>query len=803
MIISFLISYLRFVLKNKIPSLLSVIGLGLGIACTLSLSYFIHYEAAFDSFNKNNAHIYRIVYGDSDDRGSVYTSHILGTTLQESYPGVKAVRFNNAGNARSLFTYQDNKYMESRFYFTDANVFDVFSFPLKRGDGHCLDKPFTMVITEQAAVKYFGNADPIGKSISMEWGGKNYDLAVTGVLSEVPSASHLQFDYLISMATAERIFQPETFFTDWTADFGYTYLFIQNEGTRQAIDEMMTGMVDKNTGRPTTPDTHLRLQPIERIHLYSRLAGDPTPGTDIKYLYLAASVGVLILIMSLINYANISSALYTKRLREIGVRKIFGARAGSISAQFAFESFVNVVIALLFSSVLLIAGAKFLEELLGSRYRLVDLIASPTIWAIIVILILVTAALTWFQSRTVNRGAAEILYGRFKTVMQKVSFRNVLVGVQIGATFIIIVVAIVVDSQMTYISKADLGYESSFMISLPEGRTIRERSEAIKQGLMSTQAVSSITLSSSIPSRSLGFKVPTIVEGGNPDGSTEPWQLALVSVDYDFFDVFDLKVVEGRMFSNEFVSDSTQGIILNETAVKELHWESPLGRELQMTYNVGDGTSETRKGRVIGVIKDFHYESFHKSIVPMAFVCKPFWYYYVTLKLKGKDMQREIGSLKDKWEEVVPGVPFEYSFQEQRLANLYVTERSWGKGVSVFSAIAVCISCLGLFGLVVFMTQSRMREVAIRKIHGADSFTILLRMYLSVAVIIAAAVIAAAPVVWYVSGKWLDGFAYRIPMSGWIYLSALGWIVLVSTLVVLGQMVRASRSNPIDVLKID
>lgn len=797
----YFITLLRNAGRNKMSSGLNLAGLVVGIAGALAMALFIEGELTFDKFDQSS-NVYRVVFGSDDNSGSAHTPHVMGTTLKNNYPGVTPVRFNNAGNARVNFKHGDTQFMETAFYFTDPEVLQVFPFKLTEGSPvTCLVEPFTMVITQRAAHKFFGDENPLGRMISINWIDKDYELKITGLVDERDYHSHISFDYLISMATAERLFQPQSFFTDWTANFNVTYLKIENPQTAALIDKDLTSLYRTNT-RETSDQTHLRLQPFDRIHLYSHLAREIGSNSDIKYVYVATCIGVLILLVSLINYTNLTSALYTLRLKEIGVRKSLGAGRYTIVGQFLGEFLIHISFSLIVALGLLAILAPLLSEFLGTSWTFGQLLRVPGVWYCILAIMVTGITSGIYPSLLLSRrDAGEVLYGRTRIVLRSSWIKNSLVGFQLFIALFILTSSLVVRKQLNYIRQKDLGYDKEMMLTLPHGRAIRERTELVKREMMQTGQILSTTLSSQLPTRGLGFKVPAIVEGGNPDGSNEPWPVAIVSVDFDFFETFGLEVKEGRTFSTQFPTDSTEGFVLNEAAVRALNWTSPIGKEMQMTYNAGDGTVETHKGRVIGVINDFNFESLHRNIEPIVFLFKPFWFYYITFKLAPGQTLQSLDQLSNKWKALVPEAPFEYVFMTDRIEQLYATERAWGAGIDLFSIIAMGISGVGLLGLISFLVQSRMREIAVRKVLGAESRSIFFRFYSSILALVILAALGAAPAAWFASEVWLSDFAYRIAVGADVFAVALVLVVAATSLAVFSQIFKASRVNPVEILK--
>jgi putative ABC transport system permease protein len=494
--------------------------------------------------------------------------------------------------------------------------------------------------------------------------------------------------------------------------------------------------------------------------------------------------------------------LFTLRLKEIGVRKSLGAARPTILNQFLIESMSNVILALILAIVLVALLLPTLAAKLSVNWTLGQLILIPGVWISIVGLLTAGFVVGLYPSLVMaNQNAGEILYGRVKMIMQGTWLKNSLMVLQIFIAVFILMAALVARKQLQFMEEKDLGYNKESMLTIPHGRSIREKTESVKQEMMQTGSIVSATLSSQLPSRGLGFKVPAIVEGGNPNGTAEPWPVSVVSVDFDFFQTFDLRLKEGRTFSTQFPSDSTEGFVINEAMARSLNWSSPIGKEIEMTYNVGNGTVETRKGRVIGVINDFNFESLHKNIEPVVFIFKPFWFYYVTFRLNPGVTAAHLDALAAKWKSIEPDAPFEYTFMTDRLEQLYVREHAWASGVNFFSAIAIAISSLGLLGLISFIVQTKMREIAVRKVLGAGISSIFLKLYGSMFVLILIAIAFALPIGWYACTWWLNGFAYRVSIGIDVYAMAALAVILVSTVAVLNRILRAANVNPVDVLK--
>lgn len=793
--------YFRSAARNRQAALTSLVGLVIGIAAAWLMGLFVEQETGFDA-GSSSANTYRLVFGENDESGSVATPHVLATELATRFPGVTPLRFTNAGGARIAFSRGESQFMESALFFTDAASLIYFPFGMIEGEpASALKEPFTVVLTKRAAIKYFGAEDPVGQTLSMNWIDEPYELKITGLIDERQNRSHIQFDYLISMETAERLFRPKTYFTDWTANFSADYIHVENPETARLIDSQLTGIFKDHQHQTLAGDLHLRLQPVSRIHLHSHLSRELGRNGDIKFVFLAACIGIMLLLVSLVNYINVLSAVFVVRLKEVGVRKSMGAGMGSILRQFLMESMVHVTLAALISVTLVVVLWPTFATWAGLTNDYHVFLRPVSFWILGALGLSGIVAAVYPALFISRQHAAAILYGNATLTGAGSWSRQALVTFQVFIALLILCGSLIVRNQLEFIRTKDLGYQPDQLIAIPQGRSIRYRSEQVKQELLQTGRIVSATISSTMPSRSLNIKVPAVVTGGNPDGTDAPWPVALVSVDYDFFETFGLTIMDGRSFSPLFPSDSVNGLVINEAAARALGWKSPLGNDMTMTYNAGDGTVETRTGRVIGVVKDFNFESLHKSIEPVVFFCKPFWYYFLTLRLKPGDLQETLAPIREKWIALVPDVPFEYELVTDRIDNLYSDENKWGTGIDIFSGVAILVSSLGLLGLISFYLNTRMKELAVRKVLGAGTGSLTLRIYGQIVKLVALACLPALPLAWWLGNQWISGFAYRTSIGTDVFLLSVLILLGVSTVAVAGKIVRAARVNPVIILK--
>lgn len=776
-------------------------GFGLGIAIFMISLLFINNELTFDGFNRNKDSIYRIVFGSNDQDGLVYTSHIVGQTIKESFPDSKVISLSNAGGARIPFFHGDRRFTETRFYFVSPDFFDVFSYKLINGDpSTCLSAPYTIVITQQAVTRYFGNENPVGKALKVDWGGTIQDLNVTGVMENTPENSHMQFDFLISFSTAEQLFQPQSLFTDWTANFQYNYVYVPTHLQISTIEQSLRATYEKNVPVDQRRGD-LRLQPLKRIHLHSRLSAELSKNNDISFVYIAASLGVLILLISSINYLNILFALYSKRVKELGIRRILGAGGLGLGLQFVLESALNLLIAFTLSLVILHFSSPFFSDLLSSPISFELLMNNVHIPIIILISICLLVGL---YILVVFSGIRPIsLVDNSQPFLTGSLSKSIMVGIQVSISLIMIIGSLATKQQIQFLEDREVGFDKANVIAVPLGEGVRSKIASVRNELVNQTDVTSMTLSSQIPSSNLNFKVPCFPEGGNPMGNSDPWNVALVVADHDFASTYNLNVIAGRSFSDEIRSDSAESFVVNETFVRELNWTDPIGRRIEMNFNPGTGTIEKKVGRIIGVVKDFHFESLHKSIAPIILIYKPSAFFIASFRFTPGETHSKLENLKSKWNSLFPEAPFDYYFVSQRMEASYKTERSLAKSTAIFSVVAILISCLGIYGLMSFIVESKQKEITIRKVLGANEPSIMALLLTKVLRIVIVSFVATLPFCIYFSNAWLNGFAYRTTLGPGVFLMALLGFTLIVIVVVSSNIIKSSRLSIVENLRRD
>lgn len=796
----------RSILKHRAYSLINISGLALGISCCILMFLFIKSELSYDRYHERADRIYRVVREVAGER-SAPTAFVLAPTLNTDFPELNAVRF-RCDRSPVLVQKDDRRFFEKRFFWADAAVPQVFSFPQISGDPRTmLVEPYTVVITRSTAQKYFGTIDVLNEHLTLRWNDADHELRISGVLEDVPANSHFQFDFLVSFATAEAIW-PDNILDNWAFNFAQTYVTLPADRSPADYESRFQDFVGRHLDeekKAAYKSTLAYLQPITDIHLHSNIRGEIESNGELQYLYIAAILGLLLLLVACINYMNLATARAARRAREIGVRKVIGANRRQLIAQFLGESFLftalAMLIGLLLAQLLLPPFNALINQDLGFQVGG----SYVAITALVLIFVFVGLAsgsypaffLSAFKPILVLKGAP----GQGGT---RSPFRQMLVVVQFAISIILIIGTITLYKQLDYVQHSRLGFDKEQILLIPQGRRIRENPELLKRRFEQHPDVLHVSVSSHVPGKPLSFEAGAQPEGGNPDGSSDPFQMKVVSADEDFFNCFGMELAAGRNFSKAFPSDPMEAFILNEAAVAALDWDAPLGKQFEMTFQTGSASQpiETRKGRIVGVVKDAHFESLHQLIEPTVFLMKPFWYFYISVKLRPTELPATLAFLEDQWQEVVPGAyPLEFTFLDDNFDQLYQAEEAWGKGLAAMAILAIFVASLGLLGLISFMAEQRTKEIGIRKVLGSTPAAIVGLLSQEFVKLVFIANLIAWPLAYLLVQRWLENFAYRTSVSWWMFVVATMVALLFAALAVAYRAIQAGKINPVEALR--
>ena len=792
MLKNYLIIALRNIKKNKIYSLLNIFGLAIGMAVFILIFLYVRYELSFDRWHQNAGRIYRVV---QKQPGNVYlgsdrfalTAGPLAAALMQEYPEVvAATRIDNAREAP--FSYREKQFVEKSGLWADPNFFNVFSIVLISGDPKtALSDPNSILFSESKAKKYFGEEDPIGKTVLYN---KTHDMVVTGIFKDFPKNSHFNNDIVLPF-DSQATFSKRNLET-WGSSSYYTYFLLQEGANPALLENKLPALIEKYSKGKGWEAAQYYLQPLTRIHLYSNINFEIAPNSDIKYIYLFSSIALLILLIACINYINLSTARSAKRSKEVGMRKVMGAQRYQLFKQFLGEStlitFIAHLLTLGFIALSLPAFNRFVE-----REIAFNPMSNPGLLLGILFTFTIVALLAGgYPAAHISKfRPISALKSSSDKGKKSVFFRNTLVVFQFVISILLILCTVVVRGQLHFIQNREMGYNREHIVVLrPRDRNLRKQIDAFKAELKGSPDILNVSASSSLPNHvgsSTFAKWP-----GKPEDVDIP--IYVCGGDYDFVDVFDLKLALGRNFSRGYPSDANGAFLINETAVKALGWDTPLGKEFSHWGN------EKTPGQIVGVLKDFHMHSLHQEIEPLYIFLKSNISSYVSIKIRGENIPGTLAFIGKTFKTFSPTYPFEYSFFDEVFNRAYKAEQKIGSLFNTFSLLTIFIACLGLFGLASFTAEARTKEIGIRKVLGASVPNIirLLNQEYIKKVILAAMV--AWPLGFYAMSKWLENFHYRIKLGVIPFLAA-GLIALVIALMTVSfQTFRAAATNPADTL---
>jgi len=792
-------SYFKVALRNlkrfKAYSLINIAGLAVGMACCFLILLFVKDELSYDRYHKNSDQIYRLIIEvnvEGKKTLGAITPPPMGPALVNDFPeAINAARFIRTSREEVLISHGDKEFYERRFFFADPSVFDVFSFPLIRGDPEAsLKEPYSVVITEEIAEKYFGDEDPLGNVITFN---NKDDYKITGVLKNIPHNSHFRFDFLASFRTLNHYFILPL--DDWGSCALYTYMLIPKGCSPLELGKRFPSFLKKYVGERHFIE-ELHLQPLTSIHLHSNLSGEIEANSDISYLYIFSAIAFLIMFVACINFVNLSTARQMNRGREVGMRKVLGAHRLQIFNQYLGESIFFAFAALPLTFLLVELFLPVFNPLVKKEMTVGYFNNLFFILAIFGLTLVVGIASGTYPALFLSAfQPIKVLKGAFKSGSARQILRSILVLAQFAVSISLITCTIIINNQMNYIRNKKLGFDKDHIVILPiKERQLLFKVQSFKNELLRNSNILNVSLSSDVPGKNGINSNPFHPEGF---GKNSNLKIANMRVDYDFLETLGIEIKEGRNFSKEFATDASEAFILNEAAVEKMGWESPLGKQLEWL----PGPGRSKRGTVIGIIKDFHFESLHQRIEPLVLHIWPQSFSYFLVRIRPTSIKGTLSFIKNKWEEFAPNYPLVYSFLDEDSDKLYKSEQRLGKIFVYFSALSIFIACLGLFGLTLFAAEQRTKEIGIRKVLGASVPRIVFLLSKEFTKWVLLANIIAWPIAYYAMSRWLQNFAYRISIEPWIFVLAAALSFVVALLTVSYQAIKAALANPAEALR--
>jgi len=782
--------------KNKSFTFINIIGLAVGLAVSFSILLYVVNEVTYDRFHEKSEHIYRFAASmDLQDRHFEISLMPIpfGPALKQEFPEVKnTTRIREAGS--TLISRENDVIKETGIYYVDSDFFRMFTVHVVSGNPErFLDDPFEVVITEEIARKYFGQENPIGKTL--EW-DHTHQYTVTGVVKKMPENSHFKFNMLSSLSTLENMGRRNM--NDWMGFSIRTYLELGdniqiNDLEKKYYDFLWAHLPDQI--KKLVVDIDLSLQPLTRIHLYSHLEQELEPPGNLAYIRIFTAIALFILLIAGINFVNLSTARSAKRAKEVGMRKVLGAHRRRLAVQFLGESVILSMVSLAGALVIIRLWLPIFNRFIMKELTFHLFQDGGLALGMLGMTLLVGAAAGAYPALYLSSfGPLEAVKSRFRAGRGHKFFRSGLVSLQYVISIVLICCTLIVFSQLNHVKSYDLGFDNEQMAVVYLQGQIREKNQVFKNKLLNIPGVVKAAGSTTLMGRASNetyFRFEGYSEGNKQI-------LPHMDIDEDFLDTYDIKMVAGRNFSSEYSTDKN-AVILNETLVRELGWKNPIGKTVYMTEMENREFIEVPY-TVIGVISDFHFESLHQKIRGHILRYTDD-FYRISVKLRPEAIPSTLKSMEKAWEELETKHPFNYSFLDDTFDRFYKTEQRLGKIFMAFSLITIFIACLGLFGLASFSTEQRTKEIGIRKVLGASVSRVVFLLSRDFSRWVILANVIAWPVAYVVMSQWLSRFAYRIDLSWWFFVIS-GLLALgIALLTVSFRTLKAATINPADSLR--
>lgn len=794
----FLVTAYRHLIRNRFYTAITIGGLAFGIASVFFITQYLKRELSYDRFHENAEEIYRIAWVNTNPQ--TRTPHPMAQAMVQDFPEVEsAVSLSpiwGPGLTRRVFTIRnpdkDVRYDESNVIAADSTFFKVFSFPLIKGDlNSVLKNPGGILLSESMALKYFATVDVVGKQLEINQ--QNNLVQIIGVFKDVPEASHFHFDILVPLLRLKLEDRNNPYYT-W-ADFGhFNYVRLKPGTDAKALERKLLDWSRKYVEYRDADIQWLKennfgfqLQPITSIHLQSHLRWELEPTGNLSYVYLMAAAALLILIVGSINFVNLNLAQSSERAKEIGIRKSLGAFRQQLAFQFLGESFIVTLIALLISIFIIEVSLPMVNTLTGRAFNL----EWGSIAGALLLLTLVVSILSGIYPSLILSSAKPVLMLNDKTVRIKgLSLRKAFIVFQFIASMALISSSVIISQQVNFLQAKELGFKSEEVVVLPiKDRSMAKRIEQLRTELLKVNGVTALSAASNIPGKS--FNQNPIYTSLNPE---ERRDASEQMIDADFFKVMNITMAEGRPFLKNNPADS-DGFILNETAVNQLGIKDPIGKEI-----VWERDGPFIKGPIIGVVKDFHFQSLHEPIRPLLMRLEPS-FNFIVIKFHTRDLAKTIGGIEKTWRKFDDQFRFEFSFLDSQLDQLYREEQSIVSVLRVFSFLGMGIACLGLLGIAALAFRQRTKEVSIRKVLGATLPNLITTLLKEFTQLILLAIVLAVPLVWWVMNAWLQNFSYKITVNPLVFVGTGVFLMLLAWLTLGFLTVKTARVNPAETLK--
>ncbi len=797
----FLLIARRNLLKRKFYNFINIIGLAIGMTCCILIALYVKHELSYDRYHTKHDHIYRVLQTfRSADKGQKLTTPVpedyqvwgcapVGPALAADFSQVKEV-VQMMSPSSLLLEYKDKRIQQENLIPTDSNAFKVFSWKLLQGNPQtALVAPNSIVLTQKVAEKFFGRDDAVGKTLRVNNG--DY-FTVTGVVADVPANSQITFNGLISMSTVRKA-RSDMFGWWGYVDF-YTYFLLKDHADIASMEAAIPAFLKRHNS--ADPGYTIAFEKLDDAYLHSKATRQPGPVGSLSNIYLFCCIGLIILIIACVNFMNLSTARSLERAKEVGIRKVLGVQPWALRRQFLFESILISMIAAVLAIGLARLSLPVVSTLSGKEFAPGTLFSAQLIiW--MAALTLVTGLLAgiypaWFLSRF---QPMVVLKGAFKPSHSSISLRKALVIFQFTLSIALIAGTAVVYTQLKYLNQHDLGFtkDQVLVLNFEGDGGVQQNIERVKKSLADQPNVLSVAASRAVPGEFLP-NAGTDIQG--TDGQMKNKIPLIYEIDFDFIPCLKIPMIAGRNFSRAYLTDSTQAIVINEAAAKLYGFSHPSNAIGKKYAQWG------QQGKIIGVVKDFNFRSLHSAVEPLTLrYGMPSSLNRILVAIKAEHVPSTITALEKTWKTVAPQRPFLYTFLDQSFNQQYESDQHFGYLFSLFSALAIFIACLGLFGLATFTAQQRIKEIGIRKVLGASVYNIVVLISKDFIRLVLIAIVIAIPLCLLVMNQWLKDFAYRITISPGIFLYTGAIALLIALLTISWQTIKAALTNPVQSIK--
>jgi putative ABC transport system permease protein len=782
---------------------LNTMGLAIGMAGFILIMLWVKDELSYDKYNEKASRIVRIKVDlnfTGEEINTIVCPAPMAAALKADFPEVEnAVRFKD--HKGFTIKYKEKSFKEDRIIYADSTVFDVFTIPLIKGNSKtALAAPHTITLSESMAKKYFGDEDPMGKLLKLN----NYEVyEITGVYKDIPLASHFHYDFIASIYT-----YGESYNNNW-GSFNYvTYVLLKEGVNHKDFEKKLSLLVDNYISvvfsqfmkmswekiQENGSWVNIKTQELTDIHLRSHSNEELSVNGDIMYVYIFIIIALFILFLACINFTNLSTAKAVARSKEVGMRKVFGIRSFTLVRNFLLESFIVVFIAHMVAMILVEVSLPYFNEL--SRKSLSINYLDPSILLGLLALIIITSlfagsypAFYLSSFKPLSALKNEVTSGKKKTL-----FRSILVVGQFVISIVLLTSTLVLNKQMSYIQNKNMGFDKENIIALRNTYVIWNSIESFKADLLKYPGIKDVSISGSLPIPNSNRNSTFLFKDGIKTTGLKMY--AVWPIDYDYVKTLGLKIIKGRDFSKDFLTDS-MGVLINEAAAQSFGWDDPIGQIVG--FQASD--NKIKNYQVIGLIEDFNFESVHDPIQPLVCLLDRSREAMAVRMETKADIRSTLKFLEKKWKEYVPGQPFEYDFFDESLNQMYGAEVRLGKILISFTVLAFLVSSLGIFGLALFSTEQRKKEIGIRKVNGASISQIVMLLSYDFTKLVIISFIITVPISYYFTNKWLENFAYRTNISWWIFAITGLLSYVIAMIAIVYQSYRAAAANPADTLR--